>query len=338
MKKYIKVFILFFLFISFTGCSFKDKNISNNTDNIQIKENEPDYIKRDREYLENIKEPSKVLYVRDVKTQELIKSEKVYPPENGIVNHLAYFAQTDPKEYEYELLVFVDAMQHNFTVDGKEYESYPFKLTNTESIYIDLNIDVSNENANEIEYIFIQHPNFNKEKQEELLDYFEGRLSNYAVVMTDITRPFVWRARLTDNPIEKNIQYEQNYLSKELITNTSFFNITPEPIKEEGTNKILFSAKSNEKAFLTLTNTEKEEIEVSLIAILNNKQIPFTDGDIIKNFKIEPKSHLGYEFNFPEVEEESVFQFISVPKPFQNLKNVDEGDYLRLSYKIILNP
>lgn len=103
---------------------------------------------------------------------------------------------------------------------------------------------------------------------------------------------------------------------------------------EEGTNKILFSAKSNEKACLTLTNPEKEEIEISLIAILNNKQIPFTDGDIIKNFKIKPKSHLGYEFNFPEVEEESVFQFISVPKPFQNL---NKDRYLRLSYKIILN-
>ena len=335
MKKYIKILMLIFLFISFIGCSFENKNTHISTER---EENEHDYIKRDKEYLENIKTPSKVYYIRDVKTQELTKLENIYPAENGIINHLAYFGQTEPKEYEYELLVLVDGIQHNFIVDGKQYESYPFKLKNTENIYIDLTIDISNENANEVEYVFIQHPNFNKEKQEYLLNYYDGNLAKYLTVMTDITRPLVWKVRLTDNLLEKNIKYEENYSNKDLLMYTSFFNILNEPINEEGTSELLISATSNEKAYLTLTNEEKEEIEVSIIAILNNKQIPFSDGDIIKTFKIAPESHLEYEFSFPEVEEDSVFQFISIPKPFQNLKNVNEDKYFRLSHKIVLNP
>ena len=335
MKKYIKILILFFLFISFIGCSFENKN---SHISIDTEGNEPDYIKRDKEYLESIKNPSKIFYIRDVKTQELTKLEKTYPAENGIINHLAYFGQTDPKEYEYELLVFVDSIQHNFIVDGKQYESYPFILKNTENIYIDLTLDVSNENANEVEYVFIQHPNFDKEKQEYLLNYFDGNLAKYLTIMTDITRPLVWKVKLTDNPIEKNKKYEEKFSSKDLLINTDFFNILNEPINEEGTSELLISATSNEKAYLTLTNEEKEEVEISLIAILNNKQIPFSDGDIIKTFKIDPESHLEYEFSFPEVEKDSIFQFISIPKPFQNLKNIDENKYFRLSHKIILNP
>jgi len=335
---------LFFIFLSLTfsfmGCS--SLNTKENTHNIendsQILENQPDYIQRDKEFLTSSDEPCKVYYIRDVETEELLWPENSYKkPENGLINHIAYFGQTDPKKCEYELLVFVNCIQHDFTVDGKKYHTYPFTLTNTDRIYIDLSIDVSDTELNEVEYVFIQEPNFDGNDFKSLYTGFNEDLAKYAVVMTDLTRPFVRRIKF-DNKTTKGIKYENDCSIEDLFWQASFIQISHNPIVDETKEKAVFTANSKDTAYLTLTNKEQEETEIALIMMLNNKQIKFQDGNIVKYFKIPPNSHLTYKFNFPEIEEESIFQFITVPKPFQSITDSDEGRYFKLSQKIIVNP
>ncbi len=340
MKKLFYIFLFIILLFSFTGCDSTGikENIQSTQEDSNSFENKPEYIQKDKEFLTSSDEPCKVYYIRDVETQELFWPEISYKkPEGTLINHIAYFGQTDPKKCEYELLVFVNCIQHDFMVDSKKYQTYPFTLTNTDRVYIDLSIDISDTELDEIEYVFIQEPNFNGNKSKDLYTHFNGDLSKYAVVMTDLTRPFVRRIKF-DNKTTKNIKYEDNCSIKDLFWQASFIQISHNPIVDETKEKAVFIANSKDTAYLTLTNKEQEETEIALIMMLNNKQIKFQDGNIVKYFKIPPNSHLTYKFNFPEIEEEAIFQFITVPKPFQSITDSDEGRYFKLSQKIIVNP
>lgn len=264
--------------------------------------------------------------IADTKTKEIINLDQVYAPTDKLIvqNSLVY-NQNIEGETEYKLLVFKDFIQTPFFVNGIKYDDYTFTLIGLDDIVVDIELKLDSEIPNEIEYLLVEDPGYNKFSNDPTV---EDRIK-----MNRLSRSsFFRRVRLNDEDHVKKQLFEDkrdfsltdwDYSFVEEIGNRQanlIYSMEILPIDErpkydlfEHYFRPIFVAKSEQPVDFMLSNHFNEKCGYVAFQVLNFKQIPFNDGDLFKYFQLDKNENGQYKINLPKVSKNESFQIFVYP-------------------------
>ncbi|MEG1311977.1 MAG: hypothetical protein RR835_10840 [Peptostreptococcaceae bacterium] len=233
------------------------------------------------------------------------------------IHHTLDLDQFIEEDREYLLIAFVDFKQVTFKVDGKSYSSYKFNTSKRDHVQFDLQLDLPG-NSKELDYILIRKP------------YYMPKEKNVDSLLP-LQTIFPIRFKIAD--FDSKIKYEK---SVKIFTEGPYDNVYISD--NENQFDLLYEVNENNNIFLTLGNDSDENIDYAVILLNNWNQVSFNDGDLIKFFDVKSQEKQSIEIKVPEVDENSYFQAIAFPMPYQvNVNNMMSTNAFGSSKCIIKN-
>ncbi|MGE6379030.1 hypothetical protein [Peribacillus muralis] len=113
--------------------------------------------------------------------------------------------------------------------------------------------------------------------------------------------------------------------------------LIPDDMIKEGPNDTIFvskqkeeliilpAAKSGEHVFLSVGNVGEKEENYHIIALNQWQQVSLGNDQVVGHVAVNPGERKVFQFELPKVKDESNFQVIALPKPYE----VSESDYER---------
>lgn len=216
---------------------------------------------------------------------------------NNSLTHILDIDQKLEEDREYLLIALSNFQQINFKVNDKTYDYYKFKLKKIDSCKLKIDITLPN-NSKELDYILIKKP-FDLSKDFNL----DEIMSLQDIICT----------RFKVNNASQAIDYCKDTQSVSGEIDNIWIS------DEKNVVKALHTINKNKKLYLGIGNDTKSKLDYAVILFNNWKQVRFDDGDLVKYFKLSSNDKKVYELNLSSLTDESYFQAICFPFPF----NVD---------------
>ncbi len=322
MSRMIKLFCVIILLVNLCGCSLSENE--NRTSLIINEDQGPVYhedgtITLSEGYVANgfIEKES------GNRIDNLAKYEVLGNKIEGKVD----FQQNLKGEYNYILITMLDYKQHKFFVEGKEYMSYPFSVSNDNEMVIDISLLLENESASEFSYIIIQEPN-----EQSFMKYKEFNWD----IMFACRNPLIYRINLTYDGKRKASYLDEFYGCSTFIANGEVKGF--ELCNNHEDLIPVVEGKSGETVELTILNQNKEAIDetVKIVTFLGWKQVS-AEQEKSSLIKISKNESLFIPFELPKVKERTVLQIFAFVNPYQELSGTDsEINYS--TFRVIVNP
>ncbi|MGN1400981.1 MAG: hypothetical protein ACI4XL_05710 [Bacillus sp. (in: firmicutes)] len=206
-------------------------------------------------------------------------------------------------EREYKLLIFNDFKQASFDVEGRSADSYDVTIQPNQTADVEVTNNIS-EDTKEVDYLVIKDPNHLIEKLEI------ENMNNLQQVL-----PLKFSTR---NPVQEPVESlsPESVVPNDLLDGVFLS-------KEKNNLTIVPQANSGEEVYLSVGNLYEDPAWFALVALLDWKQIPFNDNQLVHFVKVNPGERNIYWFTLPNVEQKKNFQVLGFLKPY----NVSEDDY-----------
>lgn len=244
---------------------------------------------------------------RDYETKKNVDQGSVLKTVNGKIKGQVTLQQNVTGTSHYLLILMVDFVQQNFTVNNSSYSSYPFSLEGAAKERIDIELDLPNPTAQEFEYLIFEEP-----------DITELSIANAKEWSKQLnTRSFYsWRLYLDKKPDSMSLSYDSSYHKMEGKANQ-----TAQLTKSYKSIAIMSSCEEHKNFDLVLGNMTKADTSFALIAFLGWRQIPIKGNNMVTYIKLPDSDEIYYSMEAPAVEKNTPYQVLSFVIPY----NQDPG-------------
>ncbi|MFE0507633.1 hypothetical protein ACWF7H_24500 [Peribacillus butanolivorans] len=235
---------------------------------------------------------------------KVIDNGSILEPKENKLEYTLSLSNFIEVEREYALIVLENFKQTPFTVEGKRYSVYTFNAKPNKRIEFNTSISTNN-NTREIDYLIFKKPNY-------LLDKLD--ISK----MHTLQEFLPLRFKVKSNGAKpKTADFIPDETIKEGPNDTIFIS------KQKEELNILPTARSGENVFISVGNIVEKKENYNVIALNNWQQIPLENEQLVGNVVVKPGERKVFEYKLPQVKDNSNFQVIALPKPYE----VSESDY-----------
>lgn len=218
-----------------------------------------------------------------------------------LIHGMVSFQQNIPEEtIEYSLIILIDYIQNNFSVDGKSYSNYSFSLK--EEDIINIEFELSNfESAKTLTILFVTEPNLT----ELTFDTKEGRNDLFQTASSRTITCYLNEQNVNEKKLdfcEEMHSYDQNS-SNLFIT------------KDLEEQRVMTTCNSGDKVKILFGNSTEYEKKYVMLAFVDWEQSTI-DGEPYKLFKLDAEQGYYYDLIIPNVNETSSYQIFMIENPF----------------------
>ncbi|PJN86552.1 hypothetical protein [Bacillus sp. mrc49] len=241
-------------------------------------------------------------------------------PKNNKLEYTFSLSNFIEVEREYAVIVLRNFEQTPFTVEGKPYSVYTFNAKPNKSNEFNLSV-ATNDRTREIDYLIFKKPNYlidnlDISKMGALQEVLPMRFK----VKSNGEKPKAAAGFIPDDTIKKGPN-DTIFVSKQ---------------KEE--LSILPTARSGEHVFISVGNVGEKEENYHIIALNHWQQIPLENNQLVGNVAVKPGERKVFEYKLPQVQHDSNFQVIALPKPYEVSESDYESTVVSGSFRTVIKP
>ncbi|MCM1253554.1 MAG: hypothetical protein NC321_12085 [Clostridium sp.] len=237
------------------------------------------------------------------------------------------FQQNFPEERNYLLIILIDYVQHDFEIEGENFQSYAFSLEGESEVKFNISVHLTESEGREFDYAVIPQPD-----EKNLV--IDGTYNWSAMLSTREWNIGRFELEREYSDIREEQKNEQNYTEFRVEENISGFEL----IDSRDDLIVSVERKGGETVELVILNQalESEDENYVIMGFLNWKQVPI-DGEHMKYYAgVSADTSISIPVILPDVEETSVFQILAFKISDAGIEKYT--DTTQTSFRILVQP